>query len=265
VADRRAAEWQATRLRLSVLDQIMGAGFGHLGSCMSGADVVAGAFHVFDFSRDGHVGADYFILSKGHAAPLLYAATTPVGADIPYARAGSCFPAHPNAGKTPGVCVSSGSVGLGPAIALGIAVGLRLQGAPGRVVVLCGDGELQAGAVWEAVQNLARRPELPILLIVDANGYQGGMQVGTNNLTSSWLRTAAPRSRTLNGNDMGAILELMQDFAAAPVMTVAWAETKRGAGVSLLEHNPLPMTWRPTRQDAETIRLELQARLRPAS
>lgn len=252
---------EATRLRLSALDQVMRAGFGHLGSCMSCADLLAGAFCLFDLSRTHHIGMDYLILSKGHAAPLLYAAIEPSGRDISYAQAGSSFPGHPNAEVSPHVAVSAGSVGLGPAIGVGLAMGLQIRNCRGSVIVVTGDGELQAGTVWEALQTLSMRPELPLLLLVDANEYQGGMAVTRNPVTRRMLKAAILEFREINGNDVAAVAEAMLEFAAKPRAMAVWAHTVRGAGVRLLEQNPLPMTWRPRDEDLDGIRRDLAVTL----
>jgi len=237
----------------------MAAGFGHLGSCMSCAELVAAAFEIFDFSTDEHVGSDVFVLSKGHAAPVLYAATARSSEPIPYAKAGSRFPAHPNATLTENVHVSTGSVGIGLAIAIGIAGGLTLQGQPGRVVVLAGDGEMQAGMVWEALLNAELRASLPLLFVVDANGYQGGMAVPTNDLVREMVAANVREFHAIDGNDPRGVLDVYREFADEPRLTAVWAETRRGAGVPLIERNPLPMTWRPDREDAEAIAAELRA------
>jgi transketolase len=260
-ADVASMTREAARLRLSALDQVMAAEFGHLGSCMSCAEIVAGAFQVFDLSAGDHEGSDLFVLSKGHAVPMLYAATTRAPEAIPFAVAGSRFPGHPNAMISPNVIVSTGSVGMGLAIGVGLAAGLELQARPGRVIVVAGDGEMQAGMIWETILNIAARPALPILFVIDANGYQGQMAVATNRIVRRMLESAVPEFRAIDGNDPRSVLEVMHDFAAAPRVMVVWAETRRGAGVPILERNPLPMTWRPEPNDVEGIRSELRAAL----
>jgi transketolase len=250
---------EAARLRLSALDQIMAAGFGHLGSCLSCAEIVAAAFAVLDLPSATRPGADVLVLSKGHAAPILYAAMHDGQGPIPYAVAGSCWPGHPNAMVTPNVVVSTGSVGMGLAVGFGIAAGNRLQSRPGKVVVLAGDGEMQAGMTWEALLSVATRPDLPVLFIVDANGYQGGMPVPTNPAVHRLLGQLSEEVHTIDGNDAAATLRTVRNFAARPRLTIVWAQTRRGAGARASERNPLPMTWRPEPSELDEIRTELLA------
>lgn len=249
----------AARLRLCAFDQVTAAGHGHLGSTMSCAELVAAAHRVLELPAEGTDGRDVLVLSKGHAAPMLYAALTDCQEGIPFAQAGSRFPAHPNAVLTPEVTVSTGSVGMGLAVALGIAAGLELQRRTGRVVVIAGDGEMQSGMIWEALLNLAARPHLPILFVVDANGYQGQMPVRSNEPVRRMLQGVAPEFRDIDGNDPAAVLDLMRDFAGTPRALVVWARTRRGAGIPVLEQHPLPMTWRPPEEDVAGIRAALQA------
>src|SRR5262249_12124707 len=120
---------------------------------------------------------DRFIVSKGHAAPLLYAVLAEAGyfpaAELPTLRKiGSPLEGHPNMRRVPGVEASTGSLGQGLSIGIGCALAARLDGHDSRVYVLAGDGEVGEGQVWEAVMAAHKYKLDNLVLIVDQNGYQ---------------------------------------------------------------------------------------------
>src|SRR5271154_1680505 len=145
--------------RLSVLSMMAttAAGSGHPTSCLSAAELVAGTFFYamkFDPKNPNSPDADRFVLSKGHAAPILYAALSEAGV-FPASRVmtlrqfSSELEGHPTP-MIPGVDAATGSLGQGLSVAAGLAIGARLDKSPTRVYVLLGDGEMAEGQVWEA-------------------------------------------------------------------------------------------------------------------
>src|SRR5664279_2834644 len=161
--DVRAVEARATQMRRDIVEMIAEAGSGHPGGSLSAADIVAtlyfGDVMRHDSAKPHWPMRDRFILSKGHAAPVLYAALAAAGYFgrdhlLTLRKLGSMLQGHPDCQKTPGVEVSTGSLGQGLSISCGLAVGLRGGDHPENVIddrtVFCllGDGEIQEGQVW---------------------------------------------------------------------------------------------------------------------
>jgi len=171
---------RAARMRYDIVEMIAEAGSGHPGGSLSAADIVATLYFgvmKHDPSRPDWPERDRFVLSKGHAAPVLYAALAEAGYFgrdhlKTLRKLGSILQGHPDSKKTPGVTVSTGSLGQGLAIANGIALALKMDGNPARVFCLMGDGEIQEGEVWEAAMFAAHHKLDNVTAIVDHNGLQ---------------------------------------------------------------------------------------------
>ena len=185
--DRETVEAKAARMRADIVEMIAEAGSGHPGGSLSAADIVAvlyfGGILRHDSSRPDWPERDRFILSKGHAAPVLYAALAEAGYFgrdhlATLRKVGSILQGHPDSKKTPGVEVSTGSLGQGLSIAAGLAAGLRGGDHPENVTddrtvyCLLGDGEIQEGQVWEAAMFAAHEKLGNLVAIVDHNGLQ---------------------------------------------------------------------------------------------
>jgi transketolase len=166
----------ANRLRRHSIRMTSAAGSGHPTSCLSAADLVAAIFFDvlrYDVRNPDHPDNDRFVLSKGHAAPLLYAAWAEAGA-IPTDFLGSLrridseLEGHPTP-RFPWVEVGTGSLGQGLSVGLGMAHSMKLENREARVFVLLGDGEVMEGSVWEAVELAPRLGVDNLLAIVDVN------------------------------------------------------------------------------------------------
>lgn len=157
----------ANRLRLDVVETVHDAGDGHPGPCMSIADIMAVLFFdemKLDPANPHWPERDRFVLSKGHACPILYAALARKGyfplEELKGLRSLNSFlQGHPDMNKIPGVDTVSGSLGNGVAIGLGMATGCRMQGIENYVYVIVGDGEEQEGIIWEAAMAAANNDE----------------------------------------------------------------------------------------------------------
>jgi transketolase len=173
----------ARQLRVDCVRATAAAGSGHPTSALSAADLMAVLLcgHLrYDFADPGHPGNDRLIFSKGHAAPLLYAMAKAAGAltddeFLTLRKPGSRLEGHPTP-RLPWVEVATGSLGQGLPIGVGIALaGKRLEELPYRVWVLCGDGELAEGSMWEAFERAGQEGLDNLVAIVDVNGLgQGG-------------------------------------------------------------------------------------------
>lgn len=171
----------ATQMRIDIIEMLTAAGSGHPGGSLSAADIVAtlyfGGVLRHDSANPKDPARDRFVLCKGHAAPVLYAALGEAGYFSKdefsgLRHLGRMLQGHPDASKTPGVEVSTGSLGQGLSIASGLAQGLAMDGGDQQVYALLGDGELQEGQVWEAAMYAAHHRIANLTAIVDFNGLQ---------------------------------------------------------------------------------------------
>ena len=175
----------ANRLRLDVVETVHDAGDGHPGPCMSIADIMAVLFFEemkLDPANPRWPERDRFVLSKGHACPILYAALARKGyfpvEELKGLRSlGSFLQGHPDMNKIPGVDTVSGSLGNGVAIGLGMAKGCRMQGIDIFVYVIVGDGEEQEGIIWEAAMAAAKFNAGNLIVFADLNNHQSGGKV----------------------------------------------------------------------------------------
>ena len=246
-------ETVARSMRRDIVTMIARAGSGHPGGSLSAADIVATLyFHTLrhDPARPSWPRRDRFILSKGHAAPVLYAALAEAGYFgkehlETLRRLGSLLQGHPDGSKTPGVEVSTGSLGQGLAIANGLALGLRLSGeSEQRVYVLMGDGELQEGEVWEAAMLSAHERLGNLTAIVDANGLQidgSCNEVMCLGAVAAKFKAFGWEAIEVDGHDIGSLAGAFVSAARigaerqTPVVIVA--HTVKGKGVSFMENN----------------------------
>ncbi len=246
-ADRqKTLQDHATRLRCDVINALAEAGSGHPGGSLSCADIVATLF--FDVMELDPENArwpdrDRFILAKGHAAPLLYAALAGRGFFSrdelgTLRKLSSRLQGHPDMRKTPGVEASTGSLGQGLSIAVGLALGGQLDGAAWGVYALLGDGELQEGQVWEAAMAAAHYGLDNLVAIVDNNGLQIDGPIAEvmapEPLADKW-RAFGWNVFEIDGHDIWAIHGALVEAQGATGPAVLIARTVKGKGVSFME------------------------------
>ncbi|WP_447041311.1 transketolase [Streptomyces sp. DSM 118878] len=249
----------AQQLRVDSVRAADAAGSGHPTSSMSAADLMAvllGRHLRYDFERPDHPGNDRFILSKGHASPLLYSAYKAAGALtdeelLTFRKEGSRLQGHPTPTALPWVETATGSLGQGLPVGVGIALsGKRLEHVPYRTWVLCGDSELAEGSNWEAAEHAGYEHLDNLTVIVDVNrlGQRGPTR-------HEWhLSAYADRFKAfdwhaieVDGHDVDAIDRAFQEAAStAGQPTVILARTLKGKGVAAVENKegrhgkPLP-------------------------
>lgn len=230
-------EGTAANIRADIIKMIRDAGSGHPGGSLSATDIITTLF--FD---EMDIDNDRFILSKGHAAPALYAALVRRGiveADtIDLRKFGSIFQGHPDKRFLPCVTSSSGSLGQGLSIGNGLAIGLRHSG-KGRVYVLVGDGELQEGQIWEAAMTSYRYELDNLCLIIDNNGLQVDGYVKdvmpVEPLKDKW-EAFNWNVILVDGHDMGSLQSAFKKAKQAKgIPSVIIAKTIKGKGVSFME------------------------------
>ena len=241
-------EQQARTIRKLVIKSIGKAGSGHPGGSLSCADLVAALY--FDAMRirpeDPHwADRDRFVMSKGHACPTLYAALALRGyfpvKELDHLRElGSMLQGHPYSGKTPGVDVSTGSLGQGLSVANGIAIAAKLDNKDYYTYCLMGDGEIEEGQVWEAAMSSAHYKLDNVIAFVDYNHLQidGTIEevIGNVNIAGKF-QAFGWNVLTVNGHDIAEILgaiEQAKETRGVPTMIVM--NTVKGKGVSFMEN-----------------------------
>ncbi len=248
--DIKELEAKARQMRVEILRMLHTAKSGHTGGSLSAADLIAALyFHVLRHNPDDPAWPerDRFVLSKGHAAPSLYAALALTGYFDPkelstLRKLNSCLQGHPDMLKTKGVNASSGSLGQGLSIANGMAMGLRLGGLAAKVYVMLGDGELQEGQVWEAAMTAAHYRLGSVMAIVDNNGLQidGAVKdiMGIEPLRDKWAAFGWD-VQVINGHDFAEIIPALlraREKGAVGAPSVVIAKTVKGKGVSIFEN-----------------------------
>lgn len=214
----------ATQLRRDVVNTVYYAGDGHPGASLSIADILTVLY--FDIMRlrpedEYWKGRDRFILSKGHACPVYYAALARRGyfppAELKTLRSlGSRLQGHPVQKLTPGVDATSGSLGHGLPQGCGMAIAARRRGDDTLTFIVTGDGELNEGLVWEAAMNIAKHKLHNLIAIVDNNGIQSGGSIekigGLTNLPEKW-RAFGWYTVEIDGNDMEQLVPAFENAA----------------------------------------------------
>ena len=236
------------QLRVDSVRAAAAAGSGHPTSSMSAADLLAVLFanHLrYDFDRPAHPGNDRFILSKGHASPLLYSAYKAAGAIndtelMTFRKLGSRLEGHPTPRRLPWVETATGSLGQGLPVGVGIALsGKRLDRVGYRVWVLCGDSEMAEGSVWEAAEHAGYEHLDNLVAIVDVNrlGQRGPTRHG-HDLDAYARRFQAFGWHTVevDGHDVDAIDRAYREaLSTVGQPTAIIARTLKGKGVASVQ------------------------------
>ncbi len=260
----------AKKLRRHVITMIAQAGSGHPGGSLSAADIITTLyFRVLrhDPKDPQWPERDRFILSKGHAAPILYAALAETGyfpvAELETLRKmDSRLQGHTDRGLTPGVEMSAGSLGMGLSFAIGIALAARLNSRTYRTYALLSDGECQEGQTWEAALAAAQFKLDNLTAVVDCNGIQLSGRtcdiMTLEPLIQKW-QAFGWQVIDIDGHDFDQILGA---FPAAERTkgrpTVITARTIKGKGVSFMENNVAFHGKAPTPEEARRALKELE-------
>jgi transketolase len=241
-------EAKALQIRSSILTMVREANSGHIGGSFSATDLVVGLYYHtmrHDPANPTWPDRDRFILSKGHCAPVIYAVLADCGyfpsADLArFRRPGSHLQGHPYQPKTPGIEASTGTLGLGLSTALGMALGAKLRNQSHSYYVLCGDGELQEGQIWEAALFGSKYKLDNAIAFVDRNYLQtdGNTEdvMPLDPLVEKW-RAFGWNAFEIDGHDFGQIfdsIERAKEVRGKPTMIVA--NTVKGKGVSFMEN-----------------------------
>jgi transketolase len=240
----------ARDLRLDILDMTTRAGSGHPSSSFSAVEILTAIYFggILNF-RPGDPwwqGRDRFIMSKGHAAPLLYAVLSKAGyfdRELLWKlrQINSPVQGHPVQGMLPGVEATTGSLGQGLSLGLGHILGGRINQLDYHVFVLLGDGECEAGQIWEAAMAAAHYKAHRLIAILDYNKYQEtgpvSREMALEPLASKW-ESFGWQVTEVDGHDIAALIPAIQSAKDGPEKpAIIIAHTIKGKGVSFVEED----------------------------
>lgn len=237
----------AQNMRMDIIKAISAAGSGHPGGSLSATDILATLYFYkmnVNPADPKMENRDKFVLSKGHAAPALYAALGRKGyfdVEEMYSlrKIGSIFQGHPDMKKVPGVEMSTGSLGQGFSTAVGMALAGKLDGRKSKVYALLGDGEIQEGIVWEAAMSAAHYKLDNLVAILDNNGLQiDGRNDDVMQVEPIYEKFESFGWEVMeaDGHDIEELAEKLDEadeIEGKPVMIIA--RTVKGKGVSFME------------------------------
>lgn len=262
---------QANTIRKDILKMIYNIQSGHLGGSFSMVEVLTALY--FDemhydpenpYLRD----RDRFVLSKGHTAPALYAALANAGyfpkekLMTSFRRIDSMMQGHPDMKKTPGVEMTSGSLGIGLSAANGMALGNRHQGIDARVYCMIGDGEINEGQIWEAAATASHYHLDNLVAFTDVNGLQNDAETkkvkDMLDIAAKW-KAFGFNTIEINGHDFGEIfaaLDAARNCKGMPTAVIS--HTIKGKGVSFMENVVAFHGKTPTKEEYEHGMAELE-------
>lgn len=235
----------ALQIRIGAIEEFKARGFGHVGGSLSIADLLAvlyGAVMRVDPADPKRADRDKLVCSKGHAGPAVYAALALKGY-FPYEelktlnQPGTNLPSHCDRNKTPGVDMTTGSLGQGTSLAVGMALGDKLKGRDSRTFLIVGDGEIDEGQVWEAAMFTAAKKVTNLVWLIDDNKKQ------LDGYTKDVLDSADLREKfaafgfdavRIDGNDVAALYEaLTRQAQDRPIAVIL--DTIKGKGIKEVE------------------------------
>lgn len=240
---------KARQLRVDTIRMLYEAESGHPGGSLSCMDILVALYYNvmhIDPARPDLPERDRFVLSKGHCAPALYAVLADRGFFpreelLTLRKLGSRLQGHPDMHLTPGVEASTGSLGQGISIAMGMALAAKHGGAPWQVYTLLGDGECQEGLVWEAAMAAAHYGLDNFTVLLDHNGLQiDGKNDEVMGLGDVCAKFAAFgfETQTVDGHDIEAVTAALRAPRRPGVPRFLCCETVKGKGVSFMENDP---------------------------
>ena len=271
--ERKSLQVTAAKVRLGILEGVYHAKSGHPGGSLSSTEIFTYLYFKemnIDPQNPRDEDRDRFVLSKGHCAPGLYATLAqrgyfPESELLKLRQIGAMLQGHPDMKGTPGVDMSSGSLGQGISAAVGMALAAKLDKKNYRVYTLVGDGESEEGQVWEAAMFAGHRKLDNLCVILDYNGLQidGDVEeVGGIAPMDEKFRSFGFEVMTIDGNDFS---ELEKAFTAARACKskpfVILAKTVKGKGVSFMEHQAGWHGKAPNTEQYEQAKQELTDRL----
>lgn len=245
--DNKQLAANCRQLRRDIIEMIAGAASGHPGGSLSVVELVAATYYTqmrVDPQNPNDPARDRFVLSKGHAAPCYYAILGEMGffdkAEFKnFRQLHSILQGHPDAKKVPGIDASTGSLGQGVSIAVGMALGAKTAKSDVKVYTILGDGELQEGQVWEACTAAVHYKLDNLTIMIDNNGLQID---GTNdevmalgNLRARFEAFGLDVIELKDGNDIEQVVAALNSPVTPGIPKCILAHTVKGKGVSFME------------------------------
>ena len=236
------------QMRRDIINMTANAGSGHPGGSLSAVELMASVFYNhmrIDPENPRWADRDRFVLSKGHAAPCYYAVLAELGFISRdefknFRQLHSILQGHPDCKKVPGVDASTGSLGQGVSIANGMALGAKLLGRDTKVFVLCGDGELQEGQIWEAFMSAAHYHLDNLTVLIDWNGLQidgsNDEVMSLGDLPAKLRAFGFDLHEVADGNDIQQVLAAYDAPTVPGKPKCILAHTVKGKGVSFMEN-----------------------------
>jgi len=236
------------QVRRDIINMTADAASGHPGGSLSVTEILVALYFCkmkVDPKNPNDEKRDRFVLSKGHAAPALYAVLGekgffPTEEFKQFRQLHSILQGHPDSKKTPGVDASTGSLGQGASISVGMALGAKASGNPCHVYCVLGDGELQEGLVWEALMAAAHYELSNLTFIVDNNGLQidgsNDQVMKLGDIVAKFTAFGANVIDIPDGNDMVQVLAALDAPAKVNMPKAIICRTTKGKGVSFMEN-----------------------------
>ena len=236
------------QVRRDIINMTANAGSGHPGGSLSAVEMLTSVFYTqmrVDPKNPDWEDRDRFVLSKGHAAPCYYAVLAEMGfisteEFTNFRQLHSILQGHPDAKKVPGVDASTGSLGQGVSIAVGMALGAKKLGKDTKVFVLCGDGECQEGQIWEAFMSAAHYKLDNLTVLIDNNGLQidgsNDEVMSLGDLPAKLRAFGFETIEVADGNDLDQVLTALNAPAVPGKPKCILAHTVKGKGVSFMEN-----------------------------
>ncbi len=261
----------AKSIRRDIVKMIAAAGSGHPGGSLSLVEIMVALYFGDIMNHDAKdpkgKNRDRFVLSKGHAAPVLYAVLAEAGYIskdlLPTLRKlGSPLQGHPDLRKLDILEISSGSLGQGISVGIGMALAARLDHLPGKIYIAVGDGEINEGQIWEAALFAGHHHLNNLIVIVDHNGFQldeaNRKILDLNPLADKWAAFNW-NVMVIDGHDMASVHGALQKAGqSAEKPTVIIAKTVKGKGVSFMENNNKFHGMAPTETELSQALAELE-------
>ena len=241
-------EEKARQMRKTVLDMIYKAKSGHPGGSFSATDLMVGLYYhkmKYEANNPKWAERDRFIMSKGHACPIQYAILADLGffpkEELMKLRTlEGMLEGHPSSTRTPGIEISTGSLGMGLSAGNGMALAAKLNNLDYKTYVLIGDGETQEGQIWEAIMTADSLKLNNIVAIFDCNNGQNDLKVSE----TLEIQPLAPKLASFNwevieidGHNMEEIVSALDQAAQSDRPVAIIAKTEKGKGVSFMEGN----------------------------
>ena len=266
---------KATEIRITTLEVLGNLGFGHVGGSMSVTELLTalyfGDLMRYDPKKPRWEGRDWLIMSKGHAGPTLYTILAmleffPMSELPTLNQGGTHLPSHCDRNLTVGVDMTTGSLGLGMSVAVGVALGHRLDGKENRVYLIVGDGECQEGQVWEAALYAAQKGLSSLITFVDYNHQQlDGYTRDINDLgdLKSKFECFGWHAQEIDGHDFSQIFNAVEKaWGEKDRPSVIVMNTIKGKGCTyaegVLKNHHMVVSEANTREALECLRKELR-------